>query len=180
MVEAIFKKQEEKHVDNYNYPQPGQHIAQEAKGVVTQRPQPGHNVVHVIEGEDGDQQQEQNAQIRQAAYLGDHRFHLIFGTFCPRLPGLFFTQKIVKAGDNNPHKEGEDNGKSEGHKDVFPPGESRLHPMVFIIRSPQDHHDKNDNLQDPDELQVVEEKLLTIGFGKRMLASLAMPSPPWG
>ena len=77
LVETVLEEQEEHHVDDHDDAQAGQDIAQEEEGVVAQGTQPGHDVVHVIEGKDGHQQQKQDAEIRQAPDLADDRFHLV-------------------------------------------------------------------------------------------------------
>ena len=179
-VEAIFKEQEKHQVDDHDDTQTGQDVAQEEKGVIAQGTEIGHDMVHVVQGQDGDQQQKQDAQIGQALELADHRFHLVIrgGAFCfgpfPRV-----AQEVVEAGNYDPHEEGDHNGEGEGHKDILPPGKSRLYPVVFIIRSPQDHHDKNDDLHDPDKLEVVEEELFAVGFGE-IAGNLGHTCAPWG
>ena len=113
---------------------------------------------------------EQNGQQGQALHLGQDRGFVT--------PGLclccwFFrgghdilTQKVIEPGDNHPQKKGEHDGEGKGHKDVFFPGERGVDPVVFIVRGPQGDHDKNDDLQDADELQVIEKKFFAVGPGE--------------
>ncbi len=164
LVEAVFEKQEEHHVDDHDEAQPRQHVTEEEEGVIAQGTQPGHDVVHVVQGQHGHQQQEEDGQIGQALELDDYRFHL--GAGSPAFPDLRFRlpQKVVEAGNDDPHEKGDYNGEGEGHEDILPPGKSGLHPVVFIIRSPEHHHDKNDDFQDTDELKVIEEELFTVCF----------------
>jgi hypothetical protein len=51
--------------------------------------------------------------------------------------------------------------------------------VVFIVGSPQDHHDKNNDFEDPDELEIVEEELLAIALGE-VIGKFGHTNAPWG
>jgi len=75
-------------------------------------------------------------------------------------------RRFICAGDDHPQEEGEHDGEGEGDKQVFLPGEGGVHPVVLIIRGPQGNNNKDNDLQDADELQVVEKKLFAVGLGE--------------